>query len=79
MALYHVYYTSKFNGTEKAFVLDIPAKTAKEACDECKRLVFKTTGRNAFRPKAMVTDKLPVGVSCEPAKGYPPPKIGGRR
>ena len=78
MPLYHVYYTSKFNGTEKAFMLDIPAKNAREACDECKRLVFQATGRNAFRPKAMVTDKLPVGVSSRPTKGYPPLKIGGR-
>jgi len=73
--LYHVYYTSKFDGTQKDYVLDIRARSAKEARDICWRLVHETTGRHAFTIKAMLTDKFPVGYSEKTTKGYPPPKM----
>ena len=73
--LYHVYYASKFDGTQKDYVLDIRARNAKEARDTCWRLVHETTGRHAFTIKAMLTDKFPVGYSEKTAKGYPPPKM----
>jgi len=73
--LYHVYYGAKFNGIQQEFVLDVHARNAREACDECKRLVFKTTGRNAFTPQAVLSDKRPkYYVSVKVLKGYPPPK-----
>lgn len=73
--LYHVYYASKFDGTQKDYVLDIRARNAKEARDTCWRLVHEATGRHAFTIKAMLTDKFPVGYSEKTVKGYPPPKM----
>jgi hypothetical protein len=74
--LYHVYYGAKFNGTQQEFVLDVRASSAREACAECKRLVFKNTGRNAFTPQAVLSDKRPKWYSeAKVRKGYPPPKM----
>ena len=73
--LYHVYYASKFDGTQKDYVLDVRAESAKEARDTCWKLVHDATGRHAFTIKAMLTDKRPIGYAKEVTKGYPPPKI----
>lgn len=75
MKTYNVYYASKFNSTEKVFVLDVEAANAKEACAECKRLVFENTGRNAFCPKAYLASsgKKPDYIS-KAIPGYPPHK-----
>lgn len=73
--LYRVYYTSKFDGTQKDYVLDVHATSAKEARDTCWRMVHEKTGRHAFTIKAVLTDKYPVGYSEKTIKGYPPSKM----
>jgi len=73
--LYHVYYTSKFDGTQKDYVLDIHATSAKEARDTCWRVVHEKTGRHAFTIKAVLTNKRPVGYGEFVTNGYPPPKM----
>lgn len=52
MKKYIVTYAIKANRTETYHAMIVEADSTKEACKIVKGDVFKTTGRNAFRPKA---------------------------
>lgn len=47
---YQVFYIIKRNRHEEINHIFIMANNAKEACKQCKAVVFEKTGRNAFRP-----------------------------
>lgn len=56
---YQVFYWIKTNRKECLNHIFVYAYNAKEACAKCKRVVYKKTGKNAFRPttKAPNEDK----------------------
>jgi len=70
---YWVYYTAKFNGTQKDYFLHLYAINSIIAKDLCRRKVMEETGRHAFNVKAMVTERLPKGYKYA-EEGYPPSK-----
>ena len=53
MTNYVVTYFIKAQRQEIECKLPVLANNAKEACQICKEEVFRKTGRNAFRPKAV--------------------------
>lgn len=64
MKQYRVYYVIKDLGREWFHCGMWHAYCAREACDHCKAEVYRETGRNAFRPQAVLAagDTVPEGV-----------------
>ena len=58
MKTYQVFYYIKANRTETLHYISVDANNSKEACKKCKELVFKKTGKNAFRPTTKVPEEF---------------------
>ncbi len=55
---YQVFYIIKRNRHEELNHMFIMANNGKEACKQCKAIVFEKTGRNAFRPTINVENLI---------------------